>query len=489
MTDTRQYINIIKLIKRSKIFHQRTKYTSTIKIKMEASESAPIETAAAAVATAATANATTPTSDLGLNHRKPKSPSGAKLSEISPKLFPLSISESFKDYWNNKPILEVQDELLSTLPFYPEPSLKHSSEVINFKSPNSLVFPDINEFHVKPINETCSAKDAKHLVIIHGYGAGLGFFIKNIESIAEKHPDWHIHAIDLPGYGCSSRVQFPFRIPNENYQTVEKLFTIPLRDWYSSNGIDESNSITVAHSMGGYLSLLLQINEVNGNKFINKEEFEFLKSKFGCNSDLQKRFDNQLKELSKSNAKPYNFWDTLVLVSPGGIYSERLPDDTGHIPTWFVKLWNRNISPFSLVRNTGPLGSLFVSGWTSRRFSISSLFNPENYKLFHNYAYSIFNAKGSGEYMLNYLLAPGGIPRHPLVNRIEEIRNHSNKTVWLYGGNDWMDPRGGLKSCEKLNNASLEIVPNAGHHIYLDNFKKFNEIISREMCLFDEKHQ
>lgn len=479
---------ITKLVKSTKPlrFQRRTKYTSTITIKMNTAQPTPIE--AAASVTAAAAAATEPASEeLGTSHRKPKSPSGAKLTEISLKLFPLPVTESFKDYWNNKPMLEVQHELLSTLPFYPEPSLKHSSEVINFKSANSLVFPDINEFYVKPLVNT--SKNPKHLIIIHGYGAGLGFFIKNIESIAEEHPDWHIHAIDLPGYGCSTRVNFPFRIPNENYQTVEKLFTIPLRDWYLSNGIDENNSITVAHSMGGYLSLLLQINEVNGNKFINKEEFEFLKSRFGCDTALKEKFETQFNELSKPEPKPYKFWDTLVLVSPGGIYSKRSPEDTGHIPTWFVKLWNRNVSPFSLVRNSGPLGSLFVSGWTSRRFSISSLFNNENYKLFHNYAYSIFNAKGSGEYMLNYLLAPGGIPRHPLVNRLEEIKNHSNKTVWLYGGNDWMDPNGGLKSCEKLDNASLEMVPDAGHHIYLDNFIKFNQIIGREMSLFDQKRQ
>lgn len=423
------------------------------------------------------------------SYKKSTSPSGVPLSKISLNLFPLKVSESFKHYRNNRSLLDVQDDLLSTLPFYPEPSDSHMSNVVCFKSPNSLVFPDINEFHVKPKKDV---ENAKHLVIMHGYGAGLGFFIKNIEVLAEKYPDWHIHAIDLPGYGCSTRVDFPFQIPNENYEMVEKLFTVPLRDWFVSRGLNDTNTITVAHSMGGYFSLLLQINEVTGNVPIQKEEFENLKSRFKCNLELEEKFNKQLKELSNTEENPKNFWDTLVLVSPGGIYHHRAAEIESNTPTWFTKLWNQNISPFSLVRNSGPFGSFFVSGWTSRRFAISHLFNEKLYGLLHQYSYSIFNAKGSGEYMLNYLLAPGGVPRHPLVDRIEQIKRYSGKTLWLYGSHDWMDVNGGLLVSKRLNklnpnSATVEIVPDAGHHIYLDSFNSFNDIVGREMVTLEQK--
>lgn len=434
------------------------------------------------------------------SYKKSTSPSGAPLSQISLKLFPLTFKESFDHYWNKKDLLKVQHSLLSTLPFYPEPSETHSSEVINFKLKNSLVFPDINEFHIKPKDETKS--NEKHLVIIHGYGAGLGFFIKNMEYLANEHPNWHIHAIDLPGYGCSSRVNFPYSIPFENYETVEKLFTIPLREWYTSNNLNEENSITVAHSMGGYLSLVMQINENLGTGFINKEEYKLLKSSLSSsffdnnkeekNNKLDKIFNKQLIELSNTDKNPKNFWNTLILVSPGGIYHHRSEEILQNTPTWFTKLWNQNISPFSLVRNSGPLGSLFVSGWTSRRFSINSLFDNKVFNLLHEYSYGIFNAKGSGEYMLNYLLAPGGTPRHPLVNRIDKIGKNAGKTIWLYGGHDWMDFTGGVLSNKILKNVgspncSVEIVPNAGHHIYLDAFNAFNKIISNQMSLFERK--
>lgn len=430
--------------------------------------------------------------NVGSSHRKPKSPSGVPVSQITPKIFPLPMSESFKHWWKQKSPLEVQDELLSTLPFYVEPSATHSSEVVSFKSPNSLVFPDINEFYVKPRNDSANDQNAKHLVIIHGYGAGLGFFEKNIESLALRHPNWHIHAIDLPGYGCSTRVDFPHKIPYENHKTVEKLFTVPLRDWFVARGLSEKNTLAVAHSMGGYLSLLLQMNEVTGEGFISKDEYKMLKRRFGCDSAMEEAFQRQAKELSGTAANPRRFWDTLIQVSPGGIFHSRAKQIEENTPKWFTRLWNWNVSPFSLVRNSGPLGSYFVSGWTNRRLGISSLFNEEDVKLLHRYSYAIFNAKGSGEYMLNYILAPGGVPRHPLVERLGSLGKFAGRTLWMYGDHDWMDYKGGVLACEELKaagspDAHLQIVAGAGHHVYLDAFKSFNQIVGREMARMENK--
>ncbi|CAI8495314.1 unnamed protein product [Pichia kudriavzevii] len=460
--------------------------THTYKIKMNNMENDNLNSISAELTASSGATSTT--------YRKPTSPSGAPLSAISPKLFPLPLSDSFKHYWDRKTLEAAQHELLSTLPFYPESSADHSSKVLRYESPNSLVFPDINEFHIKPKR---NVKNDKHLVFIHGYGAGLGFFIKNIEKISKEHPDWHIHAIDLPGYGCSTRVTFPSRIPFQNYETVEKLFTVPLRDWFVSRGLDEKNTVVVAHSMGGYLSLALQLHEVQGTNYIGESEYENIKSRFSVfgskkAKELNTKHENQMKELTNTSANPRRFWNTLILVSPGGIWSKRTPSIAEEsTPTWFVKLWNQNISPFSVVRNLGPLGSYLVSGWTSRRFAIDHLFDNSLKKLMHQYSYTIFNAKGSGEYMLNYLLAAGAVPRHPMFDRLEKLKSYSGKTVWMYGTHDWMDYTGGIKSAEKLNQIShgsstVELVPDAGHHIYLDAFDKFNELVGKEMNGFEK---
>ena len=60
---------------------------------------------------------------------------------------------------------------------------------------------------------------------------------------------------------------------------------------------------------------------------------------------------------------------------------------------WLVWLWDANVSPFSLVRLTGPLGPRFVSGWTSRRFNHLP---PVEAQALHTYAYTLFRQRGSG---------------------------------------------------------------------------------------------
>lgn len=196
---------------------------------------------------------------------------------------------------------------------------------------------------------------------------------------------------------------------------------------------------------------------------------------------------------------------------------------------WFTYLWDANISPFSLVRWSGPLGPRLVSGWTSRRFSHLP---PDEAQALHTYAYSLFRMRGSGEYALAYILAPGAFARSPLIRRIHgvgrqyisgveannlvagspsepqpsssaEIKRRENgiPVVLMYGENDWMDVSGGYAAKEKmdrekariLKDASEEerkrdngdskviIIKKAGHHVYLDGWEEFNEVMKEEM--------
>ncbi|QPG76031.1 hypothetical protein FOA43_003417 [Brettanomyces nanus] len=383
-------------------------------------------------------------------YRISKPPAGLPVSKLITKgiIFPVSVRESFKDFSKRHQLGQLQYDLLSILPFYPEPSRLHSSEIVQTIIDESTG-DYINEFHISPRSSIKAGHTDKHVVFIHGYGAGLGFFVKNLQYIAEMRPDWHIHAIDLPGYGCSSRPDFPHNIQFSHYQEIEQWFIDRLSMWFKKRKLDSSNTMVVAHSMGAYLSCVL-------------------------------------------NFQHPDFFNHMLLVSPAGIYHSRKEEVLAAIPSWFQKLWNRNISPFSLVRNSGPFGSTLVSGWTSRRFSKNNtILTPHEQKLMHMYTYGIFNAKGSGEYMLNYFLAPGGVPRHSLLNRIQNLKCH---TTWLYGSHDWMDKLGGFEACRiiressKLSGHPLEaickIVQDAGHHIYLDNFEEFNQLVTQEMDRF-----
>ncbi len=190
------------------------------------------------------------------------------------------------------------------------------------------------------------------------------------------------------------------------------------------------------------------------------------------------------------------------------------------------------MSPFSLVRWAGPLGPRLVSGWTTRRFSHL----PENEaRALHDYSYSLFRQKGSGEYALAYILAPGAFARSPLIRRIHGVgrqylephdrpipdaksgeesdsassslatphqpRENGIPVVLMYGEHDWMDVAGGFAAEEKIKqekrlalkgkskeerqkdngDAKVVIIPRAGHHVYLDNAEDFNRVLLEEM--------
>jgi len=123
---------------------------------------------------------------------------------------------------------------------------------------------------------------------------------------------------------------------------------------------------------------------------------------------------------------------------------------------------------------------MIVGKYSSRRFSGLS---EEETKDMHEYILAITLAKGSGEYSISHLLAPGAIARLPLVNRISAI---NVPVTFVYGSHDWMDPEGGYKAVQNLHRAGnkdsrVVIVPNAGHHVYLDNPKAINELMAREL--------
>ena len=227
------------------------------------------------------------------------------------------------------------------------------------------------------------------------------------------------------------------------------------------------------------------------------------------------------------------------------------------LPKWLVYLWDSNVSPFSLVRWSGPLGPRLVSGWTSRRFSHLP---QEEARALHDYAYSLFRLRGSGEYALSYILAPGAYARSPMIRRIHGVgrqffppqvnptksdfqsdstshigepqqsssnavpptessssfvsvespprRERGIPIVFMYGEHDWMDVQGGYAAQELIEqekrrtlrdappeehkadkgSAKVVIIKKAGHHLYLDGWEEFNEILLEEMRDVSENH-
>ncbi|KAG0667734.1 hypothetical protein C6P45_005409, partial [Maudiozyma exigua] len=366
-----------------------------------------------------------------------------------PGLFPRSISDSYADYKRFQTDQEqIQNDLLNTLPMFQDmASTKSDSKVAKlYKIPIDTKENYINELYIEPRTKNVKSKDLKHLILIHGYGAGLGFFIKNLENLPLLNNEWCIHAIDLPGFGYSSRPRFPFKYGVTDVSEVNEWFHSRINNWMKKRSLLENpqNNIVMAHSLGAYLMAL----------YANKYPGHFKK---------------------------------LIMCSPAGVcYSNNVlknkmsktlqPNANLSPPWWYSKLWNMNFSPFSLVRNSGPLGSLITSGWSYRRFKQllqSDKRDREQFELLHRYAYGIFNRAGSGEYLLPFVLGCGGVPREPLEESVfKDVNNPAHfkancDWIWMYGENDWMNKDGAEAITTNINRkvgnstSKVLVVPNS----------------------------
>ncbi|KAK2630517.1 hypothetical protein QTJ16_001337 [Diplocarpon rosae] len=396
----------------------------------------------------------------------------------------------------------------------------------------------LNEFTVERIGEDVE----ENLVMLHGYGAGLGFFYKNFEGLSRVQ-GWKLYGLDMLGMGRSSRPPFKVHAKDQagKIAEAENWFIDALEEWRILKKIDRFTLL--GHSMGGYMAVAYALKYPGHlNKLILASPVGIPEDPYAMQaampepeeSSLVNEFTQDQEEdivlntdgRLKTNSDNNNFLNAKT----GATADPKKPDATPRrpIPKWLSYLWDANISPFSIVRWAGPLGPRFVSGWTSRRFSHLP---PNESQALHDYAYSLFRQRGSGEYALAYILAPGAFARSPLIRRIQGVGRQplpgsslspeadgtsassvqaAAKTltketgipvVLMYGENDWMDIAGGYAAEQKLKeektkalesataeekkyengSAKVVIIRKAGHHLYLDGWEQFNEVMREEM--------
>ena len=82
------------------------------------------------------------------------------------------------------------------------------------------------------------------VVMIHGFGAGFLQFYKNLDHL---HSDRKLLAIDLPGFGRSTRVSFP-----SDAVLAEEQFINSIEAWRRIVGVERF--ILLGHSLGAYLA-------------------------------------------------------------------------------------------------------------------------------------------------------------------------------------------------------------------------------------------
>ncbi|KAI1126301.1 Alpha/Beta hydrolase protein [Nemania abortiva] len=466
---------------------------------------------------------------------QPQAPAGrAPPRQPGMAFFPLGYKEAVQQWWTSVTPTVAERNVISCIPYLREAIAAESSPLARVPSAEdpgqtqtsaqndpygprmwkSTMVPlsgknrGLNEFSIERVGEPVDDT----LVMLHGYGAGLGFYYKNFEPLS-RLTGWKIYALDWLGMGNSKRPAFKItaKDPKEKTKEAENWFIDSLEEWRKIRKLDKFT--VIGHSLGGYLAVSYALKYPGHiNKLILASPVGVPEDPYAMNAEMPEPSESTFQEEFTVDQQATTTHHDNNRLAGTNNQDTNTPKKRPY-PSWLVWLWDANVSPFSIVRLAGPLGPRFVSGWTSRRFNHLP---DEEKQTLHDYAYSLFRQKGSGEYVLPYVLAPGAHARSPIINRIHAVgrqvitpatettpvvKETGFPIVFMYGENDWMDVAGGLASEEKLKevkarvlmqateeekqkeNGSCKVivVTKAGHHLYLDNPDEFNDYITKEL--------
>lgn len=370
----------------------------------------------------------------------------------------------------------------------------------------------IHEFEIT--NKSDLSLPKREIVVIHGYMAALGYFVKNFEAFAKSYGNLTVHVLDMPGFGNSARPKFPselLKTPKGASKArqvsqvlgAEDWFIDKFEQWREKRQIDQFD--LVAHSMGAYLGSCYIMKYNHQNIITNFAVVSPMGTESSCvslinNKTHQRNFHDggdPLEEIFASqdfddneNPELQRLWQKLG--------EPKFPKNK-----LLQTMWEWSVSPFQILQVFGPVYSKVLSYWSFQRFKnlksnsedSDAPINIDLINKLHEYSFSVFNQyQGSGELAITKLINHNILARLPLCDRgfMELIHDTGLNTLWLYGDKDWMNMQGGKYCVDKLKdlgdeNATLTVVKDAGHHIYLDNPEEFNKVVLKFLGLDKNK--
>ncbi|KAJ2933657.1 hypothetical protein H1R20_g3423, partial [Candolleomyces eurysporus] len=437
----------------------------------------------------------------------PSSPSVSTLTSLPPPApqIPAAFRQSVRSWWTNVGQKQAQiseQRLLLRLPYFSKYSKPPSTTpdapiaVTSSLTPLSKSKHYLNTLAINSTNPDTSPSAPSPVVLLHGYGAGLGFYFRNIPALtnwAEKRRT-SVYALDWLGMGRSARVPFSVKAKRDDVPArvheAESFFVDSLEEWREIMGLERMTLI--GHSLGAYLSVayalrhpervtkLILLSPAGVPRGPNYTKISRELTDHGADPEGEHHVH---PDRDPSRAEPAS-GPRLSTMRSGQKKHSNQEESQSLGRRLFTYLWEEGWSPFQVVRSSLFLGPMLVGKYSSRRFQ--GLTEEETRDL-HDYILNITMAKGSGEYCISHLLEPGAHARMPLVDRVGELKI---PVTFVYGDHDWMDPLGGMQSVEQLRQAGngegkMYIVNNAGHHLYLDNPEAVNALLVKEL---DKRH-
>ncbi|XP_078109780.1 1-acylglycerol-3-phosphate O-acyltransferase ABHD5 isoform X1 [Sander vitreus] len=269
-------------------------------------------------------------------------------------------------------------------------------------------------------------KDRTPMVLLHGFGGGVGLWAQNLDALSQRRPIW---AMDLLGFGRSSRPQFC-----TDAQGPEDQFVESIEQWRAEVGLE--SMILLGHNLGGYLAVSYAI-----------------------------RYPSRVKHI--------------VLVEPWG-FPER-PDTAEAdrpIPVW-IKALGAMFTPFNPLaglRLVGPLGPTLVQTLRpdfKRKFC--SMFSDNTVS---EYIYHLNVQNPSGETAFKNMTNSFGWATRPMLQRMDQLEPKIPMAI-IYGSRSSIDSSAGSSIKESRPHSDVEIttIRGAGHYVYADQPEDFNHTV------------
>ncbi|KAJ7047611.1 alpha/beta-hydrolase [Mycena alexandri] len=401
---------------------------------------------------------------------------------------PTTFSTSLRSWWatNDKGSAVAERRLFHRLPFFRAETVGKGLNDSPVVASSSLVMLDKPKHFLNTlaITSTKPASDAPPpVVLLPGYGAGIGFFFPNLSALAQwaGRRGSSVYAVDWLGMGRSARVPFTIKSQKKDIpgrvREAESFFIDSLEAWRTKMQLEKMTLI--GHSLGGYLSVAYALKYPDRvNKLILLSPAGVPRDPNQTTAPEREITDNPPDSGASStkSAEPA----TKRRVDEIHVEQAAAKPPRNRTRQLFMYLWEEGWSPFQVVRSTYFWAPMIIGKYSSRRFSGLT---EEETRNMHSYIQHITLSKGSGEYCISHILAPGAHARMPLVDRIAALKI---PVTFVYGDHDWMDPEGGEQSVENLRKAGngearSYIVNDSGHHLYLDNPKAVNDLMLREL--------
>ncbi|XP_008297793.1 (Lyso)-N-acylphosphatidylethanolamine lipase [Stegastes partitus] len=275
------------------------------------------------------------------------------------------------------------------------------------------------------------------LVMVHGFGGGVGLWIRNLDALSRSRP---VYAFDLLGFGRSSRPAFP-----SDAAKAEEQFVDSIEQWRQSVGLE--NMILLGHSLGGYLATSYAI------QYPSRVSHLILVDPWGFPERPKSQTQTQDDEGQAKRQSPPRWVKAIASV---------------------VSLFN----PLAVIRAAGPWGPGLVNRFRpdfKRKFE--DLFEDDTMT---QYIYHCNAQTPSGEVGFRAMAESLGWAKKPMLERVSQLPPSMPVTM-LYGAQSWVDSSSGdrVEQIRGQAHTRVLLINEASHHVYADQPEEFNRVVNK----------